>query len=309
MARKLQSDKWLFLATLALVCASVVMVYSASALVALERYQQPYLFVTKQVLWALLGVALMSIVMRVDYRTYRNERLIWTLLAVVGVLLVAVLFSRPVNGARRWFAVGGLGIQPSEMAKIAAILFTAMILERRMHRINEVNYALLPIGVVTSVLVALILPEPDLGTSVSLLLVIGAMVFAAGLSYRYVIGAGLLAIPAVWALIWIAPYRMKRHDGVSRSVGRSARRRVPDHPVVHRHRDRWSVRTRFDGRSAEAVLPARAVYRFHLCGHRRGARPDRDDAHAALLLHHRVARPASRRRKRRTRLAPFSRWA
>jgi cell division protein FtsW len=210
MARKLQSDKWLFLATLALVCTSVVMVYSASALVALERYQQPYLFVTKQVLWALLGVALMSIVMRVDYRTYRNERLIWTLLAVVGVLLVAVLFSRPVNGARRWFAVGGLGIQPSEMAKVAAILFAALVLERRMHRIDEAGYALLPIAVVTSVFVALILPEPDLGTSVSLVLVIGAMVFAAGISYRYVIGAGMLAIPAVWALIWIAPYRMKR---------------------------------------------------------------------------------------------------
>ena len=73
MARKLQSDKWLFLATLALVCASVVMVYSASALVALERYQQPYLFVTKQVMWALLGVAVMSIVMRIDYRIYRND--------------------------------------------------------------------------------------------------------------------------------------------------------------------------------------------------------------------------------------------
>ena len=68
MARKLQSDKWLFLATLALVCASVVMVYSASALVALERYQQPYLFVTKQLMWALLGIAVLSIVMRVDYR-------------------------------------------------------------------------------------------------------------------------------------------------------------------------------------------------------------------------------------------------
>ena len=210
MARKLQTDKWLFLATLALVCASVVMVYSASALVALERYQQPYLFVTKQVLWALLGVALMSIVMRIDYRTYRNERLIWTILAVVVVLLVAVLFSRPVNGAKRWFAVGGLGIQPSEMAKIAAILFTALMLERRMHRINEMNYALLPIAIVTGVLVALILPEPDLGTSVSLVLVIGAMVFCAGLSYRYLIGVGLLAIPAVAVLISIAPYRMKR---------------------------------------------------------------------------------------------------
>jgi cell division protein FtsW len=210
MARKLQTDKWLFLATLALVCASVVMVYSASALVAFERYQQPYLFVTKQVLWALLGVALMSIVMRIDYRTYRNERMIWTILAIVGVLLVAVLFSRPVNGAKRWFAVGGLGIQPSELAKIAAVLFTALMLERRMHRINEVNYALLPIGLVTGLLVALILPEPDLGTSVSLVLVIGAMVFAAGLSYRYLVGAALLAIPAVGLLIYVAPYRWKR---------------------------------------------------------------------------------------------------
>jgi cell division protein FtsW len=120
MARKLQSDKWLFLATLALVCVSVVMVYSASALVALERYDQPYLFVTKQVMWALLGVAVLYLVMRVDYRTYRNETLIWTLLAGVTVLLVAVLFSRPVNGSRRWFAIGGLGIQPSELAKLSS---------------------------------------------------------------------------------------------------------------------------------------------------------------------------------------------
>jgi cell division protein FtsW len=152
----------------------------------------------------------MSIVMRVDYRTYRNERLIWTLLVVVGLLLVAVLFSRPVNGAKRWFAVGGLGIQPSELAKIAAILFTAMMLERRMHRINEANYALLPIAVVTGALVALILPEPDLGTSVSLILVIGVMVFTAGISYRYLVGAALLALPALAVLIWIAPYRLKR---------------------------------------------------------------------------------------------------
>ena len=120
MARKLQSDKWLFLATLALVSLSVVMVYSASALVALERFQQPYLFVTKQVMWALLGIAVLSIVMRVDYRVYRNDTLMWTLLAGVGLLLVAVLFARPVNGARRWFGIAGFGIQPSELAKLVA---------------------------------------------------------------------------------------------------------------------------------------------------------------------------------------------
>jgi cell division protein FtsW len=84
MARKLQSDKWLFLATLALICASVVMVYSASALVALERFQQRYLLVTRQLMWDAFGVVVLSIVMSVDYRAYGKDRLIWLLLAVVG---------------------------------------------------------------------------------------------------------------------------------------------------------------------------------------------------------------------------------
>jgi cell division protein FtsW len=210
MARKLQSDKWLFLATLALVCASVVMVYSASAVLALERYQQPYMFVTKQVMWALLGVAVMSIVMRIDYRSYRNEKLIWTLLGIAAVLLIAVLFSRPVNGTRRWFAVGGLGIQPSELAKLAAILFTAIMLERRMHRVNDIGYALLPIAIITGVLVGLILLEPDFGTAVSLLAVIGLMIFAAGLNYRYLAGAVLLSLPALYVILMSADYRRRR---------------------------------------------------------------------------------------------------
>jgi cell division protein FtsW len=210
MARKLQSDKWLFLATLALVCASVVMVYSASALVALERFQQPYLFVTKQVMWALLGIAVLSIVMRVDYHTYRNETVVWTLLGIVTLLLIAVLFSRPVNGSRRWFGIGGFGIQPSELAKLAAIVFTAMILERRMHRVNEIRYALLPIGIIVALLVGLILIEPDLGTAVTLLTVTGLMIFAAGLSYRYIAGAVLLSLPALYVLVWSAEYRRRR---------------------------------------------------------------------------------------------------
>ena len=108
MARKLQSDKWLFVATLALVCASVVMVYSASAVMALERYQQPYLFVTKQLMWAMFGIAVLFVVMHVDYRTYRNERLIWWFLGIVGFLLVAVLFSTPIKGSHRWFSIGPL---------------------------------------------------------------------------------------------------------------------------------------------------------------------------------------------------------
>ena len=210
MARKLQSDKWLFLATLALICASVVMVYSASALVALERFQQPYLFVTRQLMWAAGGIAVLSMVMRVDYRLYRNDRLIWILLAVVGFMLIAVLFRAPINGTRRWFGIGGFGIQPSELAKLAAIMFTALILERRRHRIDEVQYSLLPIGVIVGGLVALILLEPDFGTAVSLLAVIGMMVFAAGISYRYLLGAGLLALPALYVILMQADYRRRR---------------------------------------------------------------------------------------------------
>jgi cell division protein FtsW len=155
-------------------------------------------------------VALLSVVMRVDYRTYRNERLIWALLGVVGVLLVAVLFSREVNGTRRWFAIAGFGIQPSELAKLSAIFFTALMLERRMHRINELRYAVMPIALITGGLLGLILLEPDFGTAVSLLAVVGIMVFAAGLSYKYLLVAGLMTIPLLALVLIQAPYRVRR---------------------------------------------------------------------------------------------------
>src|SRR5262247_1109188 len=100
------------------------MVYSASAVVALERFDQSYLFLTKQALWTVLGLAVLAIVMRIDYRTYRNDTFIWGALGLVGLMLLLVFFSPPVNGTRRWFNVGGLGIQPSELAKVCAVFFT-----------------------------------------------------------------------------------------------------------------------------------------------------------------------------------------
>ncbi len=200
----------LFTATLLLICVSVVMVYSASAVVALERFQQPYLFLTKQALWSVLGLAVLVVAMRVDYRTYRNEAFIWCLLGVVFVMLVAVLFSAPVNGTRRWFGIGGLGVQPSELAKIACVFFTALMLERRMHRIDDLSYSLMPIGLIIGLVVALILLQPDFGTSISLALVVAVMVFAAGLHYRYFVGLALVALPAIYLVLVAAPYRRRR---------------------------------------------------------------------------------------------------
>ena len=210
MARKLKIDRVLFTATLLLICVSVVMVYSASAVVALERFQQPYLFLTKQALWSVLGLVVLVVAMRVDYRTYRNEAFIWCLLGLVVLMLVGVLFSAPINGTRRWFAVGGLGIQPSELAKVACVFFTALMLERRMHRIDDLSYSLLPIGLILGLVVALILLQPDFGTSISLALVVAVMVFAAGLHYRYFVGLALAALPAIYIVLVSAPYRRRR---------------------------------------------------------------------------------------------------
>src|SRR3954468_3047878 len=121
MARKLKSDKVLFIATILLVGLSIVMVYSASAVIGLEKYGKPNMFLMKQGMWAVLGMAMLSVVMRIDYKLYREPFFIWSCLAIVGVALIAVLFSPPVNNARRWFGLGGIGVQPSELSKLAAI--------------------------------------------------------------------------------------------------------------------------------------------------------------------------------------------
>jgi hypothetical protein len=145
MARKLKSDRILFLTTILLVAISIVMVYSASAVIADERYGQPYFFLIKQLMWAILGVALLGAVMRIDYRNYREPVFIWSCFGVVCLALVAVLFSPPfrrapmvLNRRPRDSAVGAGEAQRDRL--IAALL------ERRMHRINEITYALAPIS-------------------------------------------------------------------------------------------------------------------------------------------------------------------
>ena len=212
MARKLKSDKVLFLATLLLVCASAVMVYSASAVLAMGRFQQPpYFFLLKQMLWAILGIGLLGIAMRVDYRLLRRPLVIRSALAVSVVALVAVFSGPAINGTRRWFSIGGVGIQPSELAKVAVILFAAAALERRMESMDRgVFRALGPVVLVTGLVCGLIVLEPDFGTAFTLFAIVGVMVFAAGLPYRYLAGATLVLVPALAAVMISEPYRVQR---------------------------------------------------------------------------------------------------
>ena len=211
MARKLKPDKLLFLSTLLLVCSSVVMVYSASAVLAMDRYQQPYYFLFKQVTWVVLGVCLLLMAMRVDYRHLKQPAVILTALGGSVLALIAVLLIGPeINGTRRWFAIGGIGVQPSELAKVAVILFTAAVLEHRMNRIDEVSYSLLPIAVVAGGVGALIVLEPDFGTAMTVLMIVGTMVFSAGLSYRYLFGLAVTLGPLLYVVLASAPYRRQR---------------------------------------------------------------------------------------------------
>ena len=211
MARKLKSDKLLFLSVLLLVGCSVVMVYSASAVIAMEQYSQPYYFLFKQVTWVVLGLCLLLMAMRVDYRNLQQPVVIWSALGASIFALLAVFVLAPeINGTRRWFAIGGVGVQPSEFAKLAVILFTAAILDRRMHRIDEVSYSLFPIAVVVGLVSGLVVLGPDFGTAATILMIVGAMVFAAGLSYRYTIGLTLAMAPVLYFVLASAPYRRQR---------------------------------------------------------------------------------------------------
>ncbi len=211
MARKLKSDKLLFTSTLVLVCASLVMVYSASAVIGMEQYhQRPAFFLFKQATFALLGLALMPLLMRVDYRHYRQPAVIWTALGMTAFALVGVLFGPRINGARRWFGVAGIGVQPSEFAKIVVIFFVAAILERRMDRIDDLRYSLIPVAIVLGGVVGLVMLQPDLGTALSIIVIVSAMIFAAGINYRYIIGLLLVSLPAAYLVLMSADYRRRR---------------------------------------------------------------------------------------------------
>ena len=161
-------------------------------------------------LWAVLGIGLLGIAMQVDYRVLRRPIVIRSALAVSVAALIAVFFGPEINGTHRWFSIGGVGIQPSELAKVAVILFAAATLERRMESMDRVVRGLGPVVLVTGVVCGLIVLEPDFGTAFTLLTIVGMMVFAAGLPYRFLAGAALVLAPALAAVMISEPYRVQR---------------------------------------------------------------------------------------------------
>ncbi len=210
MARKLSSDKLLFAVTVALVLLGVVMVFSASAEMANEKFHSPYYFLMRQGLWALLGLAGMSILMHIDYHHYRKFILVCSGLFVCAVLLVAVFLLDRSHHTHRWFRLGPLSFQPSELSKVFLVIFLAHFLEKQSGKINDLRLTLAPLGTVLMVFVGLIFLEPDLGTAACIVLVGFLMLWVAGLSWRYVAGLLVIAAPVLFCSIYFFEYRMRR---------------------------------------------------------------------------------------------------
>lgn len=209
MAKKLAFDKMLFTTVVALSGFGLVMIYSASAALALDSESLVNPFLVKQSLAAGIGLMLMAAAMHFDYQILRRKTVIYGLLAVIVALLVMVLFSPPVNNARRWFFLGGLSIQPSEIAKLALVPFMAYQIDRKWDRLNHLH-CLLPCAAVTGALAGLILLQPDMGTAVLVVAAAAAMLFLGGLAWRYVTAAAVLSVPALYGLVTMAPYRARR---------------------------------------------------------------------------------------------------
>jgi cell division protein FtsW len=211
MPRKLSPDLWLFGVVLALVFLGVVMVYSASAIIAADRFGDPFFFLKKQLFWAFLGGGLLWAALRLDYR--RLERLVVPLLVVSIALLVLVLlppFGQAINGTRRWFRIGPLSFQPVELAKFALVLYLASFLTRRAAALRSFWQGLFPILLVAGTMALLTFVQPDLGNSLALVVLTLVLAYLAGAPVKHMAWVAAAALPLVTLAVALKPYRWRR---------------------------------------------------------------------------------------------------
>ncbi len=201
-------QKLLTLVTLALLAFGLVMVYSATSAAAALGNGNSMEFLERQAIYALFGVLLMAAASRFDYHRLRYVAPA-LLLAALGLCAAVLVASPAVNGAHRWFFVGPASFQPSELAKLALCLFAAVHLARRPPP-QTFGELLRPLGVITAIFCGLIVLEPDLGTTISLCVMVLALLLVAGVPARLLVTASVVAAAVGFVAIWVEPYRRAR---------------------------------------------------------------------------------------------------
>jgi cell division protein FtsW len=201
----------LFCITLVLVALGVVMIYSASAVYADERYGDSMYFLKRHLVALAIGIGAAVATMLVDYRRLRR----WAVPALVlSAASLALMFvpgvAREAGGAQRWFPVLGFHIQPSEFAKAVLILYLAHAVAAKESEINDWKGTLLPLGAATGVVIGLTLLQPDLGTAASMGCIFLLLLFAGGMRLRYFLALFGAALVAFTAAVAAKPYRLQR---------------------------------------------------------------------------------------------------
>ena len=210
MAKRVSVDKTLFAVTVLLVFVGLVMVFSASAVMAQERYGSAYTFLWRQLAWAVVGLVVMVLVMNFDYRRWKHPAVVFSLLGVTTLMLVAVFFLDRAHNTHRWFRLGAFSFQPSELAKPVLILFLAYFLESRTKSMDDWRGTLLPAVVPSLVFAALIIKQPDLGTALACLAVTAVVLFVAGIRLRYFAWPAAALVPLLYFLVFRVQWRYDR---------------------------------------------------------------------------------------------------
>lgn len=210
MAKRVGVDKWLFGVTLLLVVIGLLMVFSASAVMAKATTGSPYHYVLWQSGYAALGLFAMVVLMKIDYRRYNGPNVVFPAIAITTLLLLIAFLMRDSHGAHRWIYVGRVTFQPSEIAKPALVLFLAWFLQDRMGSIGDFRGTILPAALPSLIFILLILKEPDLGTAMVCAVVTALMLYLAGLNWRYLGYAALLSLPVLYFMLFRVKWRRER---------------------------------------------------------------------------------------------------
>ena len=210
-SKQLHCDSILLTTTIVLVLIGLVMVFSSSGVYAMEKYNDAYYFLKRQVVWVVLGAVVMLLAREMDYRGL--EKYTYYIMGVTFLMLVAVMMpglGKEVGGARRWLMLGGFTFQPSELAKFALILFIAKSLVKRSDQLKNFAYGYLPKLIVLGFFFVPILFQPDFGAAMIICFVTFTMLMIAGLRSKFLVYSILAVVPFVALAIMSAEYRQRR---------------------------------------------------------------------------------------------------
>jgi cell division protein FtsW len=209
-SRELTVDHFMLVIILVLVMFGLVMVYSASAMLAEARFGNESHFLVRQAIWAVIGLAWMTAAIKVDYRQYKRPGIVLGLLVVGFVLLLAVFGFPVLNGTHRWIRLGQASFQPSELVKLALIFYVAYFIEKRGDDIDDYRRTFVPATVVAGLAMLLIAVEPDLGTALCIALVFAVMMFGAGVKLWHLGTLLIPSAPVLAGMLIFVPWRLQR---------------------------------------------------------------------------------------------------